>query len=273
MSAPSQLRLSANLSIMFQDLELEKRFGAAANLGFEAIELWFPYELPAHRVGELIEQHSLTCVGLNTPAGDVDAGEWGLAVDPKRRGAFQDSVGKALEYAEVLGCPQVHVMAGHVQANVTKDDAWACYIENIAFAARAAAAAEKTVMIEPLNILDRPTYLLNTQAQAREVIERLGLPNIKIMLDLFHLQRGEGNLIENMLLSLPYAAHVQIADNPGRHEPGTGEINFDAVFKALLSAGYRGWIGCEYSPTASTQGSLAWSTHSGQLKSLKSAGE
>jgi hydroxypyruvate isomerase len=273
MTTPYLLKFSANLSILFQELELEARFAAAADLGFQAIELWYPYELSTARVAELLKQHSLQCVGLNTPAGDAANGDWGLAVDPNRRKDFQNSVVLALEYADAMQCRHVHVMAGQVQTNLSKDDAWACYIENIAYAARAAAAVDKVVMIEPLNAVDRPTYLLNTQAQAREVIERLALPNVKIMLDLFHLQRGEGNLIENMLRSLPHAAHVQIADNPGRHEPGTGEVNFDAVFKALVDAGYEGWVGCEYSPSGSTQSSLAWSVPWNQRQTLISGGE
>ncbi|WP_144110258.1 hydroxypyruvate isomerase family protein [Paraburkholderia sp. BCC1886] len=255
------LRFSANLSTLFQNLPLVARFEAAARAGFEAVELWFPYEIPVADMRALLATHKLRCLGINTPAGDVKSGDWGLAADPARRSEFEASVDEAFAYAEGIGCPCVHVMAGQPPADTAqdrRDAAWKHYVSCIASASAKAQRHGVTVMIEPLNAIDRPHYLLNTQAQALDVIRTVAQPNVKIMLDLYHLQRGEGNLIERMKTSLPYAAHVQIADNPGRHEPGTGEIRFDAVFATIEASGYAGHIGCEYLPSAATLDSLGW---------------
>jgi hydroxypyruvate isomerase len=252
------LRFSANLSTLFQELPLASRFEAAAKAGFDAVELWFPYEIPAPQMRTLLEAHGLRCVGINSPAGDIQRGDWGLAADPTRREAFDASVEQAFDYAQAIGCANVHVMAGQIEAGAPWQPAWDHYLQCMGAAADRAAARNLTVMIEPLNRLDRPRYLLNTQAQALEALATLNRPNLKIMLDVYHLQRGEGNLIERLRASLPHAAHVQIADNPGRHEPGTGEIRFDTVFAEIERSGYAGTIGCEYLPSGSTAESFGW---------------
>ncbi len=252
------LRFSANLSTLFQELPLAARFEAAAQAGFEAVELWFPYEIAAAQMRELLTTHGLRCIGINTPAGDVQRGDWGLAADPARRAAFDASVEQAFDYAQAIGCPSVHVMAGQIAPGAPFAPAWDHYIDCMGTAADRAAVRGLTVMIEPLNRIDRPHYLLNTQAQALDVLAALGRPNLKIMLDLYHVQRGEGNLLERMRASLPHAAHVQIADNPGRHEPGTGEIRFDTVFAEIERSGYAGMIGCEYLPSGATLDSFGW---------------
>jgi hydroxypyruvate isomerase len=252
------LKFSANLSTLFQDRPLLERLPAARAAGFEAVEMWFPYEIEAATLHAALRDHGLDMIGINSAPGNVAAGDWGLAADPQRRDAFRDSVHEAIAYAHAIGCPNVHVMAGIVAAAVTREAAWDVYQANIDEACALAAQHGLTVMIEPLNAVDRPAYLLNRQQQAIGLIETLQRPNLKIMLVLFHLQRGEGNLIERMRASLPYAAHVQIADVPGRHEPGTGEINFPKVFAELDAAGWQGWVGCEYLPVAGTEAGLAW---------------
>ncbi|GAB2911668.1 hydroxypyruvate isomerase family protein [Paraburkholderia jirisanensis] len=252
------LKFSANLSTLFQDRPLLERLTAARAAGFDAVEMWFPYEIPAATLHAAMRECNLEMVGINSAPGDVGAGDWGLAADPRRRSAFLESVHEAMEYAQAIGCPSVHVMAGIVDATVTREAAWDVYQTNIDEACEIAARRGLTVMIEPLNAIDRPAYLLNRQQQAIDLIDTLRRSNLKIMLDLFHLQRGEGNLIERMRASLPYAAHVQIADVPGRHEPGTGEINFANVFAALEAAQWQGWVGCEYLPAAGTEAGLGW---------------
>ena len=185
-------------------------------------------------------------------------GDWGLALDPDRRNAFADSVTQAMRYAEAIGCPCVHVMAGNRVPGQSDAQAWQLYAGNIAAACVIARGFGRQVLVEPLNAVDRPQYFLSRQDQAIALIDELQQDNLGLMLDLFHLQRGEGNLIERLRKSLPYAFHVQIADVPGRHEPGTGEIRFDFVFAELERLGYTGWIGCEYLPLADTAAGLGW---------------
>lgn len=251
-------RFSANLSTLFQDLPLIDRFAAASAAGFKAVELWFPYEVSAQDMAGVLKKNGLVCVGINSPAGNIDKGDWGLAVDPTRRDEFLTGVEQAMAYAHAIDCANVHVMAGIRATGIEVDDAWKVYKDNIGAACVIAKRYGRNVMIEPLNAIDRPTYLLSRQAQAIEVVKAVNRDNLGIMVDIFHLQRGEGNLIEHMRNSLPYAIHVQIADVPGRHEPGTGEINFAKVLKELDKAGYTGWVGCEYFPIKSTVEGLDW---------------
>ncbi|MDO9406488.1 MAG: TIM barrel protein [Polaromonas sp.] len=252
------LRFSANLSTLFQQLPLRERFSAAAAAGFEAVEVWFPYEIPASELAALLKDHGLVCVGINSPPGDVSQGDWGLALDRSRQNLFDDSVAQAMAYAEAIDCPNVHVMAGNRVAGVSEAQALQDYSASIERACAIARRHGRRVMVEPLNAVDRPTYFLTRQQQAIDLIDALQQDNLGLMLDLFHLQRGEGNLVERMRRSLPYAAHVQIADVPGRHEPGTGEINFPFVFAELERLGYDGWIGCEYLPAGDTVDGLGW---------------
>jgi hydroxypyruvate isomerase len=258
MQGTAKLKFSANLSTLFQELPLRERFAAAARAGFDAVEIWFPYDLPVAEMRELLGRNNQRCVAINSPAGNVAQGDWGLAVDPARRDEFDRSIETAMSYAQAIDCPCVHVMAGQVSGEACLARAWERYLASVATACDVADTYGRTVMIEPLNAIDRPRYLLSTQAQALDVLEDLRRGNLKLMLDVFHLQRGEGNLIERLRRSLPYAAHVQIADNPGRHEPGTGEINFAAVFDAIARSGYQDYIGCEYIPSRATTESFHW---------------
>jgi hydroxypyruvate isomerase len=256
-------RFSANLSTLFQELPLVDRFRAAADCGFEAVELWFPYEIPASELASILAETKLSCVGLNAPPGDTRKGDWGIAIDPDRRKEFIAGVEMAMSYAETINCPNVHVLAGNRPEHLDAQTAGKIYKDGIATACAVAKRHGRRVLIEPLNAIDRPTYFLSTQRQAIETIGTLRCDNLAIMLDLFHLQRGEGNLIERMRGSLPYAAHVQLADCPGRHEPGTGEINYPAVLAELNRLGYRGWVGCEYFPSTFTKDSFRWLEGSG----------
>jgi len=252
------LRFSANLSTLYQDRPLLERLPAAKAAGFDAVEVWFPYEVQADRFADALATYQLTCVGINTPAGDVAAGDWGLATDPKQAADFDASVELAMRYAWIIGCPNVHVMAGQPGDHISETVAWTTYRSSLRRAIDIAETHGRKPMIEPLNALDRPRYLLQRQDQAISLIEEFGRDRLALMLDLFHLQRGEGNLIERMRRSLPYAAHVQFADVPGRHEPGTGEIQFENVFAELEATGWLGWIGAEYLPVAGTDEGLGW---------------
>lgn len=254
------LRFSANLSTLFTELPLFERPAAAARAGFKAVELWFPYEIPAREFGGILEANDLVCVGINTAPGNVSKGDWGLAVDPARRSEFIEGVEEAMSYAQAIECPNVHVMAGVPATGLSPAAAWQVYTNNIASACEAAKRYGRQVLVEPLNAIDRPTYLLSRQEQAIELIDSLKCDNLRIMVDLFHIQRGEGNLIERMRASLPHAGHVQVADVPGRNEPGTGEINFAAVFAELNRLNYPGWVGCEYFPRSTTVEGLGWMT-------------
>jgi hydroxypyruvate isomerase len=252
------LRFSAHLSTLFTELPLAARFAAAARAGFEAVEIWSPYEMPAEEMADLLRANGLQCVGINSAGGDTLDGERGLAVDPGRRHEFLHSVEQAMEYARAIDCANVHVLAGAAAAGSSPAEAWQVYRHNLGAACDIAQRHGRVVMIEALNAIDRPNYLLTRQEEALAVVSALGRDNLRILFDLFHVQRGQGNLIERLRASLPHAAHVQIADVPGRHEPGTGEINFPRVFAELESAGYAGWIGCEYLPLNSTAEGLGW---------------
>jgi hydroxypyruvate isomerase len=252
------IRFSANLSLLFPELPFLDRFAAARAQGFEAVEFWFPYEWPASDVAQRLADNGLVCVGINSPAGDVATGDWGLAADAARKPAFQDSVRLAFDYAATLNCPAVHVMAGLTGQNSPDPVAHNGYLDNIAFAAEVARRHDKRVLIEPLNPIDRPGYLLWRQQQARDVIDRLALPNVSVMFDLYHAQMTEGRLVDNLHAHGSRIGHIQIADVPGRHEPGTGEVRWPALFQAIDSSGYAGWIGCEYKPQADTAEGLVW---------------
>lgn len=259
-------RLSANLSIMYTEVPFLERFALAARNGFKAVEFWFPYEWPASEIAARLRSHGLKLVGMNTAAGDVAKGDWGLAVDASRHAEFQASVHQALDYAVQLNCPHVHVMAGIVAPDVRHEDARAMYLDNIRWASQQAAAKGIVVFIEPLNPVDRPGYFMSRQSVAMSVIDALREPNLKIMFDIYHVQMTEGRIVSNMLANMPHIGHIQIADVPGRHEPGTGEIRFDYIFDQIAASGWferGGWVGCEYKPKVHSNQSQGW------LRSLK----
>lgn len=250
------LRLSANLSLLFTELPFLDRFAAARAHGFNAVEFWFPYDWPASVVAQCLQDNGLACAGINSSAGE--AADWGLAADPARGALFRASVQQAFDYASALNCPAVHVMAGLTGQAAPDPLGHTTYRDNLAYATELAARHGKTVLIEPLNPIDRPGYLLWRQQQARELIDQLGLPNLRVMFDLYHAQMTEGRLLDNLYAHGARIGHIQIADVPGRHEPGTGEVHWPAVLAAIEASGYAGWIGCEYKPKADTGAGLSW---------------
>jgi hydroxypyruvate isomerase len=252
------IRLAANLTTLFNDLPFLERFAAARACGFEGVELLFPYAHAPELLRSLLARHRLELVQFNLPPGDWEGGERGLAVDPRRRDAFRASVDVALQYARAVGVRQLHCMAGIVPPSLGAEAAHATYVDNLRHAAAAAAPHGIRIMIEPINTFDMPGYFLAGSAQAAAIIAEAGADNVFLQFDLYHMQRMEGQLEERIALLLPLIRHMQLADVPGRHEPGTGTIDWKRLFAHIDQLGYGGWIGCEYFPAADTRSGLGW---------------
>ncbi|QCO05838.1 hydroxypyruvate isomerase [Azospirillum argentinense] len=251
-------RFAANLTMLYGEHAFLDRFAAAARDGFSGVEYLFPYAYPTEELAERLRRYGLTQVLHNLPAGDWEAGERGIAVLPDRVGEFQDGVGRAIDYATALGCAQVNCLVGKTPADIPADVVERTLLDNLSFAARALKAAGLRLLIEPVNTRDIPGFHLRTTAQAERVMDAAGSDNLYVQYDVYHMQIMEGDLVPTIQRLLPKIAHVQIADNPGRNEPGTGEINYPFVFDAIDRLGYEGWIGCEYKPTAGTSAGLSW---------------
>jgi len=248
-------RFSANLGFLWPDRPLLDRIDAAATAGFKAVELHWPYDVPAESVRAACNDHGLVLLGLNTAIGNSDAGEFGLAALPARQADFEASFVQASTYARQAGASSVHVMAG-VVAPDSKADARAALVENLTLASRM--APDLTVLLEPINQRDRPGYFYSTIAEAADVIEAVGAGNIRIMFDVYHVGVSEGDVLKRLQRYLPIISHVQIAAVPSRAEPDEGEIAYPAIFSELDRLGYSGWVGCEYKPRASTDEGLRW---------------
>ncbi len=259
-------RFAANLSMLYNEHAFLDRFAAAAADGFEAVEYLFPYAHPARELAQRLADLGLRQVLFNTPPGDWDAGERGLACLPGREPEFRDAVSRALEYAEVLACPRLHVMAGLAPAGVERARLQATYESNLAWAAERAAAAGRELLIEPINPRDIPGYFLNRQDEAHRLVQALGQPALKVQMDLYHCQIVEGDVAMKLRQYLPSGrvGHLQIAGVPERHEPDVGELNyrylFDVVDEVAAASGWDGWIGCEYRPA---RGAVAGGTSAG----------
>ncbi|MFL6659010.1 MAG: hydroxypyruvate isomerase [Massilia sp.] len=254
-------KFAANLSLMFQELPFQDRFAAARAAGFEGVEIQFPYTYPAADVADWARSAKLKVVLHNLPAGDWAGGDRGLACDPARVNEFQDSVGEALAYARALDVHQLHCLAGLRRPGVSPARARATMLSNLRFAAEQLAAHDINLLIEPINTWDIPGYFLSGSAQAAALIADCGAPNLFLQYDVYHMQRMEGELANTVRTLLPLIRHVQIADTPGRHEPGTGEINFRYLLALLDELGYTGWVGCEYLPLGDTVAGLVWRSH------------
>jgi len=254
-------RLAANLSMMFNEHPFLDRFDAAAKAGFTAVEYLFPYEYPTAALRQRLDAAGLRQVLFNMPPGDWAGGERGLASLPGRQVEFREGVRKAVEYANALGCPLVHAMAGIVPAGVSLVTAAAVYAANLAWAAEYASEAGVKIAIEPINHRDMPGFFLNTMAQGAAVVEAIGRDRIGLQFDIYHCQVTEGDITKRMEALLPVIVHMQIADVPARNEPGTGEIGWPYVFARIDALGYQGWVGCEYRPAGDTLAGLAWRQH------------
>lgn len=251
-------RFAANLGFLFPDLPFLDRFEAAARAGFRAVEYASPYDVPAAELVRCLKDCHLEQVLHNFPAGNAQAGERGLAAIPGREAAFAESLELALTYAQALHCPRLHVMAGRPAAGLAHADCEAVYIRNLRLAASRLQPYGIRLLIEPLNTRDNPGYFLTTPAQGQRIIEQVGHANLFLQMDLYHWQIMVGDLATNIRRYMPLTGHVQIAGNPGRHEPDVGEIHHPYLFKLLDELGYAGWIGCEYHPQGDTVAGLGW---------------
>ena len=253
------MRLCANLSMMFNEVGFLDRFAAAAKAGFESVEFLFPYDYDTAEIRRRLDDTGLQLVLFNGPPGRWDAGERGTASLPGRQAEFQDGIRRAIDVAGTLGNRMIHVMAG-IPTGVDPVTAAATFAANLAWAAEQAAPAGIRLVIEPINHRDMPGFHLNTMAQGAAVCVALGPDRVGLQFDLYHCQITEGDVTKRMESLLPVIAHMQIADVPDRHEPGTGEIGWPYVFQRIDSIGYTGWVGCEYRPAGETVAGLAWRT-------------
>lgn len=252
-------KFAANLSFLFADRPFSERFAAAAAAGFRGVEYLFPYDWPAHDVADWLREADVEQVLFNLPPGDWVAGERGLACLPHRQGEFAESVEQALDYAMILDCERVHCMAGLRPAGHDEAELEATYVANLRHAADRFATIGATVTIEPINSrIDMPGYWLDSVDKGFRLLEAVDRDNVQLQLDLYHAQIIQGDLARTLEANIGRIGHVQIADNPGRHEPGSGEINYPFLFGLLDRLGYAGWVGCEYRPLTTTEAGLGW---------------
>jgi hydroxypyruvate isomerase len=251
-------RLAANLTMLFGEVGFPDRFEAAAGAGFRAVEYLFPYPYEPQVLREQLRAHGLEQVLHNLPAGNWAAGERGIACLPDRVDEFKAGVAQAIKYATALDCSRVNCLAGIAPPGLSAAAARDTLVRNLRYAAPLLGAAGVTLLIEPINTRDIPGFFLNGTAQTMEIIEAVGSENLYLQYDVYHMTIMEGAVAETIERLLPRIAHMQLADVPGRHEPGTGDIDFPALFGAIDRLGYSGWIGCEYVPAAGTVPGLAW---------------
>ncbi len=251
-------RLAANLTMMYTEHPFLDRYAAAARDGFSGVEFLFPYEFAAAELKSRLEEHGLTQALFNAPPGDWAAGERGIASLPGREGEFERGFDRALEYAAALGNRSLHVMAGLIRPEQDRAAHREAYLKNLAAAARAAASAGITVVIEPINTRDIPGFFLNRQDEAQAVCAEVGAENLKVQFDIYHCQIVEGDIAMKLQRDMAGIGHIQIAGVPDRHEPDLGELNYPYLFERIDSLGYAGWIGCEYRPKAGTSAGLGW---------------
>jgi hydroxypyruvate isomerase len=251
-------QFAANLSMLFTELPFMDRFAAARAAGFDAVEYLFPYAHAKEDLAAALQANGLKQVLHNLPAGDWEAGERGIACHPDRVGEFRQGVARAIEFAQALQCPQVNCLAGKLPAGVAHEHALATFVGNLGFAAAALKAAGIRLLIEPINSYDIPGFFLTRTDQALAILDEVGSDNLFVQYDIYHAQRMEGELGATLRNHLDRIGHIQLADNPGRNEPGTGEINYAWLFRHIDALGYRGWIGCEYKPKTTTSEGLGW---------------
>jgi hydroxypyruvate isomerase len=251
-------KFAANLTMLFAEMPFVNRFAAAKAAGFSGVEYLFPYEFGKAELREQLDEHGLTQVLHNLPAGNWAAGERGIAILPDRVDEFRDGVVRAIDYAKALDCRQLNCLVGIAPRDADGFELNEVLLGNLRFAADALARERIRLLIEPVNTIDIPGFFLNRTEQAVQIIADVRSSNLFVQYDIYHMQVMEGDIARRLQRYLPQIAHVQLADNPGRNEPGTGEINYPFLFRHLDAIGYRGWIGCEYKPRTSTVEGLGW---------------
>ena len=251
-------KFAANLTMMFNEVDFLDRFTAAAEAGFKGVEYLFPYDFEKDELAGRLADNGLVQVLHNLPAGDWGAGDRGIGCLPDRVGEFRDGVGKAIDYARALRCPCVNCLVGIAPEGANPAQLTETLVTNLRFAADKLGEAGIQLLIEPINTRDIPGFFLSRTSQANAVIDTVGSNNLALQYDIYHMQIMEGDLAPTIEGNLSRIAHMQLADNPGRHEPGTGEINYPFLFDFVDRIGYTGWIGCEYKPAAATTEGLSW---------------
>ena len=249
---------AANLTMLFTELPFLERFDAAAKADFKAVEFLFPYAFTIEDIKQKLDSNALKLVLHNLPAGDWDAGERGIACLPDRVEEFRAGVATAIRYAKGLGVVQLNCLAGKAPAGVAGDVLRQTLVSNLRYAATELDAGGLRLLIEPINTYDIPGFYLNRTQQALDILDEVGADNLFVQYDIYHAQRMEGELANTLKNHLAKIGHIQLADNPGRNEPGTGEINYAWLFKHIDAIGYTGWIGCEYKPKTTTVAGLGW---------------
>lgn len=252
------LRFCANLSFLFTEVGFLERFERAASAGFIGVECVFPFQWQKEALAERLKKFGLEMVVFALPAGDWEVGERGIACLPGREGEFQESVGLAIEYAQALNCTRLNCLAGLMPRNVPPEKVRQTLVANLRFAATALQRERISLLVEALNEYDMPGFYLTCTRDVLQLFKEVGDKNLWLEYDIYHMQIMEGNLTRNILDNLPRIAHIQLGDNPGRHEPGTGEINFPNLLRFIDEARYYGWIGCEYRPVGRTEDGLEW---------------
>jgi hydroxypyruvate isomerase len=251
-------KLAANLTLMFNEMDFLDRFAAAADAGFSAVEFLFPYDYDKGVIRQKLDENNLTLVLHNLPAGNWANGERGIGCHSDRVAEFEAGVNNAIEYATALDCKQLNCLAGVRPSHRDPIEARETFIRNLRFAASRLKTSGIKLLIEAINTRDIPGFFLTNTAQALDIIQAVGSDNLFFQYDIYHMQIMEGDLAATIEKHLRLIPHMQLADTPGRHEPGTGEINFDFLLPHIDKLGYTGWIGCEYKPATTTEAGLGW---------------
>lgn len=251
-------KFAANLSTLFTELPFLERFDAAAAAGFRGVEFLFPYDYKIEDLKSALERNSLELVLFNTAPGNIAAGEWGISAIPGREDEARQHIDSALEYAQALGCQQIHIMAAVLAEGASREEYCNTLIKNVRYAAERCESTNIKLLLEALNPTTKPNYLYSSQYQTLEMVKRIDRPGVFTQLDLFHAQKVDGNLSHLMTQYADQYCHIQIASAPERHEPDEGEVNYPWIFNLLDEIGYTGWVGCEYFPRSTTLEGLGW---------------
>ena len=251
-------RFAANLSMLFTEVPLADRIDHAARAGFDAVEVQFPYELPAATLRARLDANSIPMVLHNLPAGDWAGGDRGIACDQARQEEFRDGIARAIEYAQTLGVRQINCLTGKPGAGVPDAITRATLVDNLRHAAERLAQANLRLLLEPVNSRDVPGFWLDSVDKALTVVDEVSAPNLLLQFDIYHAQRSGGEIAGTLERQFDRIGHIQFADTPGRNEPGTGELNCGFLFDRIDQLGYQGWVGAEYNPTTTTEAGLSW---------------
>tara|TARA_B100001142_G_C14323125_1_gene651238 strand:- start:235 stop:1008 length:774 start_codon:yes stop_codon:yes gene_type:complete len=252
------VKLEANLQFMFNEYELIDRYEQAAKAGFKGVELQAPYSLEIDQIKEKLDLHSLKHVIINLPVTDPDTDLANIALRPDRKDLFLERLDIGLNYAYELGCIGINTGIGTKPEGFDDEEIYQTLIHNQKIASEKLFEKNIMALIEPINTVDQPGFFINTSSQGIELIDKLNHKNAYLLYDVYHMQIMEGDLVRTMSKLINKIGHIQIADNPGRNEPGSGEINYSKIFQTLDEIDYKGWVGCEYKPSTNTFDSISW---------------